>query len=98
PAQMIRTAAITQYSVPEPRRPSGSISAVMLNRPRIPARLTKIIRKAACAGLVLRTMTSKRSEEHTSELQSRGHLVCPLLLEKHQTYSFPIQSLASARM
>src|SRR5690625_7039294 len=25
---------------------------------------------------------SKRSEEHTSELQSRGHLVCRLLLEK----------------
>src|SRR5439155_25584462 len=24
----------------------------------------------------------KRSEEHTSELQSRGHLVCRLLLEK----------------
>src|SRR5439155_23571920 len=28
-----------------------------------------------CAGLA-------RSEEHTSELQSRGHLVCRLLLEK----------------
>src|SRR5690625_4185052 len=26
--------------------------------------------------------TKKRSEEHTSELQSRGHLVCRLLLEK----------------
>src|SRR5690554_63402 len=26
--------------------------------------------------------TSKRSEEHTSELQSRPHLVCRLLLEK----------------
>src|SRR5439155_387169 len=26
--------------------------------------------------------TVKRSEEHTSELQSRGHLVCRLLLEK----------------
>src|SRR5690625_5646993 len=26
-----------------------------------------------------------RSEEHTSELQSRGHLVCRLLLEKKQT-------------
>src|SRR5690625_5576919 len=26
--------------------------------------------------------TSDRSEEHTSELQSRGHLVCRLLLEK----------------
>src|SRR5437870_8428194 len=28
------------------------------------------------------TITSDRSEEHTSELQSRGHLVCRLLLEK----------------
>src|SRR5690625_5041159 len=26
-----------------------------------------------------------RSEEHTSELQSRGHLVCRLLLEKNNT-------------
>src|SRR5437870_8844109 len=26
--------------------------------------------------------TTVRSEEHTSELQSRGHLVCRLLLEK----------------
>src|SRR5690625_7713232 len=28
------------------------------------------------------TLTPDRSEEHTSELQSRGHLVCRLLLEK----------------
>src|SRR5207253_8316437 len=28
---------------------------------------------------------SLRSEEHTSELQSRGHLVCRLLLEKKKT-------------
>src|SRR5437870_10116278 len=27
-----------------------------------------------------------RSEEHTSELQSRGHLVCRLLLEKKKQY------------
>src|SRR5690625_6076661 len=27
-------------------------------------------------------ITDLRSEEHTSELQSRGHLVCRLLLEK----------------
>src|SRR5690625_6818103 len=27
-------------------------------------------------------LSSTRSEEHTSELQSRGHLVCRLLLEK----------------
>src|SRR5690625_6722447 len=29
--------------------------------------------------------TVRRSEEHTSELQSRGHLVCRLLLEKKKT-------------
>src|SRR5215208_7243648 len=28
------------------------------------------------------TIDEVRSEEHTSELQSRGHLVCRLLLEK----------------
>src|SRR5690625_6967990 len=28
---------------------------------------------------------ASRSEEHTSELQSRGHLVCRLLLEKKNT-------------
>src|SRR6266508_5509483 len=28
-----------------------------------------------------------RSEEHTSELQSRGHLVCRLLLEKKKSKS-----------
>src|SRR5207253_7684440 len=31
--------------------------------------------------VVLLTGTDERSEEHTSELQSRGHLVCRLLLE-----------------
>src|SRR5207253_8072465 len=29
-----------------------------------------------------------RSEEHTSELQSRGHLVCRLLLEKKKQRAF----------
>src|SRR5439155_23894972 len=29
-----------------------------------------------------RSESRERSEEHTSELQSRGHLVCRLLLEK----------------
>src|SRR6266508_6666705 len=32
-----------------------------------------------------RTAPARRSEEHTSELQSRGHLVCRLLLEKKNT-------------
>src|SRR5690554_7537198 len=30
---------------------------------------------------------AKRSEEHTSELQSRPHLVCRLLLEKKKKYT-----------
>src|SRR5690625_6141060 len=34
------------------------------------------------AVLHLLAMASKRSEEHTSELQSRGQLVCRLLLEQ----------------
>src|ERR1041385_60047 len=32
-------------------------------------------------------MSSKRSEEHTSELQSRLHLVCRLLLEKTKEHT-----------
>src|SRR5439155_25845411 len=36
--------------------------------------------RAAVAGV--REPGHVRSEEHTSELQSRGHLVCRLLLEK----------------
>src|SRR5690625_6727270 len=34
----------------------------------------------------LRELIHKRSEEHTSELQSRGHLVCRLLLEKKKNH------------
>src|SRR3989442_6866332 len=34
------------------------------------------------AGWRARARSSTRSEEHTSELQSRPHLVCRLLLEK----------------
>src|SRR5207253_11114915 len=35
---------------------------------------------------------ASRSEEHTSELQSRGHLVCRLLLEKKKRRSYRIYS------
>src|SRR5207253_8589801 len=36
-------------------------------------------KQAKCSGV---NPSEDRSEEHTSELQSRGHLVCRLLLEK----------------
>src|SRR5439155_19782922 len=54
-------------------------------------------RKTHCPGLrahraeyfpfdLVRALNGKyRSEEHTSELQSRGHLVCRLLLEKKKS-------------
>src|SRR3712207_8591707 len=55
----------------------------------LPGRGTTFIREAGLTGtgpaLVLLhgwTVTSDRSEEHTSELQSRQYLVCRLLLEK----------------
>src|SRR2546429_6478687 len=37
-----------------------------------------------------------RSEEHTSELQSRLHLVCRLLLEKKKHHSFSLGSLSDS--
>src|SRR5207253_10298319 len=40
---------------------------------------------AGRAGHDRRAEQAARSEEHTSELQSRGHLVCRLLLEKKKT-------------
>src|SRR5439155_22358832 len=43
--------------------------------------------RVSTTGLLMRRATphQQRSEEHTSELQSRGHLVCRLLLEKKKT-------------
>src|SRR5690625_6664871 len=38
-----------------------------------------------------------RSEEHTSELQSRGQLVCRLLLEKKTTYPETMLTIPSIR-
>src|SRR5690625_7182994 len=39
-----------------------------------------------------------RSEEHTSELQSRGHLVCRLLLEKKKTALVTIENDIAERI
>src|SRR5690625_6272819 len=42
------------------------------------------IGSGGCA-IGLSSRRDSRSEEHTSELQSRGHLVCRLLLEKKKS-------------
>src|SRR5439155_10829675 len=56
-------------------RASGSAGAPA-GQPRYPAGPARAGQRSAGA---------PRSEEHTSELQSRGHLVCRLLLEKKKT-------------
>src|SRR2546430_5825256 len=38
-----------------------------------------------------RSVSSSRSEEHTSELQSQSNLVCRLLLEKKKNHQIAIQ-------
>src|SRR2546428_5228575 len=42
--------------------------------------------------------TSARSEEHTSELQSRSDLVCRLLLEKKKQYAFVLLAQTHGEM
>src|SRR5437870_8677753 len=48
--------------------------------------MTRLIAIPFVAEMIVAILSTKislyRSEEHTSELQSRGHLVCRLLLEK----------------
>src|SRR2546422_7853735 len=56
---------------PEEARAAALESLLTLNDPRLDGALAQALRDARL-----------RSEEHTSELQSRLHLVCRLLLEK----------------
>src|SRR2546422_8488601 len=45
------------------------------------------LNRSRCASMIFSTGAHTRSEEHTSELQSRLHLVCRLLLEKKKKYN-----------
>src|SRR5690625_5513582 len=45
-------------------------------------KLTQALLDNKVIGIAYETVQLPRSEEHTSELQSRGQLVCRLLLEK----------------
>src|SRR2546422_5782396 len=48
----------------------------------------------SCSTSVKLNTTTVRSEEHTSELQSRLHLVCRLLLEKKTNLNAPCSAAA----
>src|SRR5439155_27255392 len=62
------------HIVPPDCRRQGRVRA---KREHIPARRDWAIKQWS-----IDSSLTTRSEEHTSELQSRGHLVCRLLLEK----------------
>src|SRR5215510_15667832 len=49
------------------------------------SRISSPARASICCRTAAAWCSCSRSEEHTSELQSRGHLVCRLLLEKKNT-------------
>src|SRR5437660_4534347 len=55
-------------------------------RPRAPDVSSRDRRRQGCA---MKHPELARSEEHTSELQSRGQLVCRLLLEKKNMMKSP---------
>src|SRR5690625_6144526 len=59
----------------------GDVTRVVADRHRAANERCQSWREVAPA-LEVDAVTLHRSEEHTSELQSRGHLVCRLLLAK----------------
>src|SRR3989442_2958728 len=64
------------------RRPPRSTLFPYTTLFRSPAELVAVDREGPLVAPAIEVGVLSRSEEHTSELQSRPHLVCRLLLEK----------------
>src|SRR3712207_7645489 len=60
--------------------------------PRREGRLASVTAASAAGCAAPARRRAARSEEHTSELQSRQYLVCRLLLEKKNKLIFPYHS------
>src|SRR3712207_7541181 len=63
--------------------PISSLSSTLFPKTQRNNMLNPRCRMSACMNIEVKT---ERSEEHTSELQSRQYLVCRLLLEKKTKY------------
>src|SRR5437660_7578989 len=105
------SAFAASFTPPALPRPPACTWALTTTRP--PPRRRAIARASAAVvatspggtGKPCRRKMSRailRSEEHTSELQSRGHLVCRLLLEKkkdcYQYFCMPEYATANGRL
>src|SRR5690625_6142733 len=99
----VLTAAPMPAITPQPSRPAtsaGAFSSTLVHWPSwtrvfsakepIPSAAVSSVPSLSVIDLEALWVSKQywRSEEHTSELQSRGHLVCRLLLEKKIKYSF----------
>src|SRR2546429_4932540 len=75
---------IEPWAAAEKRYRSLGSAAITLAIKRIPRKASASSARASMKASIFSTTagTTMRSEEHTSELQSRLHLVCRLLLEK----------------
>src|SRR5690625_6927191 len=82
-AVLFASAAVLPSFAQADNYPSDAVTIVV---PYPPGGTTDLLARLVAKGLGERTdqafIVKNRSEEHTSELQSRGHLVCRLLLEK----------------
>src|SRR5690625_6833828 len=84
--------------------PLDYLSKVTQRLPRSIVRILRMFlnlgRPGACRSAYVFWLDG-RSEEHTSELQSRGHLVCRLLLEKKKRAKYialsTVEALAGLR-
>src|SRR3712207_8871052 len=74
----------TVFSLPETMRPASAPPCPALSPPSSPSWLSRCLHPVPSAR-ASRARAPSRSEEHTSELQSRQYLVCRLLLEKKNT-------------
>src|SRR5256886_5587036 len=62
-----------------------------------PARMASVCTKRRQPTTQSKSVTRRRSEEHTSELQSQSNIVCRLLLEKKIMRFFPSPDRAQRR-
>src|SRR5690606_41759980 len=76
-----RTVLILRFLLISPARSPG-VCSCLLRRPVQPRRRRRATGLQGSGGHGLSVFPVTRSEEHTSELQSRENLVCRLLLEK----------------